>query len=337
MIKQNNYRSIRRLFTFIFLFSGIIACSLSPCRVFASGSANPAINTANEELATFDEAENSTLDSAPATGASSLLHPEHYQPSVYFSERQNRSVTSSGVWFRVIPFAVLIVLALVTTRWFGRRRRKDIVAGNCEAFDNIPLIIIGTFLIISMTSGLSYAQRGGFPGQGGFQGPGGFGQSGISISTKEGVASLLGDGEIYQKEIELTASAKKTLKEKLSWEPQESSIKVYYSKTKDGAVEAYAFVLSEILEKCGTTHKYCIKVSSKGQVEGVKILELNCHHAFGINSDIFLNQFKSMNTTNADTVRIDGVTRATLSANLTYWVVRRAMVLFDVMKVAPNA
>ena len=39
-----------------------------------------------------------------------------------------------------------------------------------------------------------------------------------------------------------------------------------------------------------------------------------------------------MNTTNADTVRIDAVTRTTLSANLTYWVVRRAVVLFDLAK-----
>ena len=194
-------------------------------------------------------------------------------------------------------------------------------------------IFSGIFLIILIVAGVSYAQRGGFPGQGGFQGRGGFpGQGGISISTKDGVASLLGEGEIYQKEIELTADIKRVLKEKVWWEPQESSIKVYYNKSQDGVVEAYAFVFSEILERCGGTHKYCIKVSSKGQVEGVKILELNCHHAFGINSESFLNQFKSMNTANADTVRIDGVTRTTLSANLTYWVVRRTMVLFDLVK-----
>jgi len=195
------------------------------------------------------------------------------------------------------------------------------------------LTLSGVFLIISITAGVSHAQRGGFPGQRDFQGRGGFsGQGGISISTKDGVASFLGEGEIYQKEIELTTDIKKMLKEKVWWEPQESSIKVYYSKTQNGAVDAYVFVFSEILQRCGGTHKYCIKVSSKGQVEGVKFLELNCHHSFGINSESFLNQFKSMNTTNADTVRIDAVTRVTLSANLTYWVVRRTMVLFDVLK-----
>jgi hypothetical protein len=193
------------------------------------------------------------------------------------------------------------------------------------------LTLSGIFLIILITAGVSHAQRG-FPGQGGFPGERGFpGQGGISISTKDGVASFLGEGEIYQKEIELTTDLKKVLKEKVWWEPQESSIKVYYSKKQNGSVDAYAFVFSEILQRCGGTHKYCIKVSSKGQVEGVKFLELNCHHSFGINSESFLNQFKSMNTTNADTVRIDAVTRVTLSANLTYWVVRRTMVLFDIM------
>jgi len=193
-------------------------------------------------------------------------------------------------------------------------------------------LLSGIFLVIPITAGVVNAQKG-FPGQGGFQGRGGFqDQGGISISTKDGVASLLGDGEIYQKDIEFTADLKKILKEQVGWEPQDSSVKYYYTKTNEGAVDSYAFVLTEILQRCGGTHKYCIKVSSKGQIEGVKILELNCHHAFGINNESFLNQFKSMNTTNADTVRIDGVTRTTLSANLTYWVVRRTLVLFNIVK-----
>lgn len=190
----------------------------------------------------------------------------------------------------------------------------------------------GVFLVISLTTGVAHAQRG-FPGQGGFQGRGGFqGQGGVSITTKDGVASLLGDGEIYQKEIEFTEDVKNLLKEKVGWEPQDSNIKYYYTRSEDGAVDAYAFVLTEILQRCGGTHKYCIKISSEGQVEGVKILELNCHHSFGINSDSFLNQFKSMDTTNADTVHIDGVTRTTLSSDLTYWVVRRSLVLFNMVK-----
>ena len=38
MIKGNNCESIRRLLVFILVFSGVMACTLSPCRVFASGT-----------------------------------------------------------------------------------------------------------------------------------------------------------------------------------------------------------------------------------------------------------------------------------------------------------
>jgi len=150
-----------------------------------------------------------------------------------------------------------------------------IMNNNFKSIGRLPAIILHClviFLFIAVSAGLSFAQ-GGFPGQGGFQGRGGFGgQGGISISTKDGVAALLGEGEIYQKDIELTTDVKKILKEKVWWEPQDNSIKVYYTKTKDGAVDAYAFVFNETLQRCGGTHKYCIKVSSKGQVEGVKFL-----------------------------------------------------------------
>jgi hypothetical protein len=338
MIKSNNFKSIRRLLTFIFLFSGIMACALSPCRVFASGSTSPAINATEDQIATFDEDAATTLNSESTANVSSLLHAENYQASVYFPDRLSRIVTSYP-WMHIIPFAALVILALATTRFFGRRRQKTILAENRTAFENITAIGIGAFLIISITAGISYAQRSGFPGQDGFQGRGGFGGgSQISISTKDGVASLLGEGETYQKDIALTTDLKKVLKEKLSWEPQDTSIKVYYSKTKAGAIEAYAFVLSDILARCGGTHKYCIKVSSKGQVEGVKILELNCHHSFGLNNEVYLNQFKTMNTENADTAQIDALTRVTLSSQLTHNVVRRALILFEYMnKVKANA
>jgi hypothetical protein len=136
MIKSNKFESIRRLLTFIFLFSAITVCALSPCRVLASGSMNPAINAMGEELATFDEDEKSTSDPEPTANVSSLLHAEHYLPSVYFSERQKRSVTSHA-WMHIIPFVALVLLALATTRFLGRRRQKSsLVAqsaeGTCE-------------------------------------------------------------------------------------------------------------------------------------------------------------------------------------------------------------
>jgi len=136
MFKGNDFESIRRLLTFIFLFSGIMACALSPCRVFASGSTNPAINAAEDKIATFDEDEEATSDSASTANVSSLLYAEHYRPPVYFPERQKRSVTSHP-WMRIIPFAALVILALATTRFFGRRRQKsNLVAQSAEGHVN---------------------------------------------------------------------------------------------------------------------------------------------------------------------------------------------------------
>jgi len=123
MVKGSNFESIRRLLVFIFLFSGVMACALNPGRVFASGSMNPSINAADDEIATFDEEEEAASNSAPAANVSSVLHAEHYQPPVYFPERQKRSVTSHP-WMHIIPFAALVMLAFATARFLGRRRAK---------------------------------------------------------------------------------------------------------------------------------------------------------------------------------------------------------------------
>jgi len=136
MVKVNKLESIMRLFTFIFLFSGIMACVIIPCLVFASESMNPAINAAKEEIATFDEDEEATSDSPSTANVSSLLYAEHYRPPVYFPDRQKRSVTSHP-WMRIIPFAALVILALAMTRFFGRRRQKsNLVSQSAEGHVN---------------------------------------------------------------------------------------------------------------------------------------------------------------------------------------------------------
>jgi hypothetical protein len=179
------------------------------------------------------------------------------------------------------------------------------------------IIPFGIFLIIALSAGLANAQ--------------------INYSVKDAVTSLFGEGrKIYQKEIDLTTEVKQVLEEKLWWEPQESRIKIYYSKAQDGAIDAYAFVISDTLLKCGGVHKYCIKVSSKGQIEGVKILDLTCPYSFPINNERFLSRLKTMNSTNAGSIRIDGVTGATISAKLTVMVARRALLLFELLKEKVN-
>jgi hypothetical protein len=315
MIKDKNSDTIKQIIFFLILFSGVIVCTLSPSGFFASESINPAeeeIATFDEEgstaavhehevLATFDENEEPASGSEATTDVSSLLHAEHYRSPVYFPERQKRFLISQ-TWMRILPFAALALLAFATTRFFKKLGRSEKIG-----------IGAGILLLITIMAGTADAQ--------------------ISYPVKDAVVTFLGEGrEIYQKDFELTTDVKKILKEKLWWEPQEKSIKYYYSKSQDGAVEAYAFVLSDILFGCGGRHKYCIKVSSEGQVEGVKILELTCYHSFSINNDRFLNRFKSLNTSNADKTRIDAVTGATISSNLTAMVVRRALLLFELVK-----
>jgi hypothetical protein len=307
MIKNSNLEVIWRLPTFIFLFLIIMTCTFIPCRAFSSESVGPAINAGKEEIATFDEDEKTASNEEHKANVSTVLHAEHYQQSVYNPERQKRFVTSR-IWMRVLPFVVLVLLALSTTRFFGKRRQKNIPTGNRPAS---TLIGVGIFLAITFAAGAADAQ--------------------ITYSVKDAVTSLLGR-EIYQKDVTLTREIKQALKEKLWWEPQENSIKVYYSKTKEGAIDAYAFVLSDVLLKCGGVHKYCIKVSSAGKVEGVKILELNCPYSFAINNERFLNRLKTLNTANADKTHIDAVTGATTSSKLSVMVVRRALLLSELIK-----
>jgi hypothetical protein len=124
MIKNSNFESIRRLLAFIFLLSAVAVCLFNPYGVVASGSIDLSVNVPKEEIATFDEAEKAALDVEPTEAVSPLLHAEHYRASVYFPERQKRSVTSHE-WMRAIPFIALIMLALAATRLFGRRREKS--------------------------------------------------------------------------------------------------------------------------------------------------------------------------------------------------------------------
>jgi Na+-translocating ferredoxin:NAD+ oxidoreductase RnfG subunit len=243
------------------------------------------------------------------------LHAEHYQPPINSPAGQKRYVTAH-LWMRIIPFAMLIVLAFATTPFFGKRRLKAILTGINKTSEKI-VIAAGIFLIITTAAGVANAQK--------------------SIPVKDAVVSFLGDAsKIYEKDMQLTSEIKRALKQKLYWEPKESTIKVYYSKTPSGAVAAYAFVLSDTLMQCGGRHKYCVKVSSQGQVEGVKVLELTCYRSFAISNERYLDKFKIMNTTNADKTKIDAITGATISSKLTVMVVRRALALFELLKGSAN-
>jgi Na+-translocating ferredoxin:NAD+ oxidoreductase RnfG subunit len=312
MINGHKLESAGRSLAFILLIPGIMVFILT---AYASESTNPAITAADEKIATFNEDVGAASDSEHAENVSSLLHAKHFQAPIYLPQRQKRFV-ASHTWVHIVPFAVLVMLALATTRFFGKRGRKTTLPGNGAASEKV-IIGVGLFLIIAMTAGVAGAQT--------------------TIPVKDAVVSLLGDAsKIYQKDMELAPDVKRVLKQKLYWEPKESSIKVYYSKEPNGTVEAYAFVLSDTLMQCGGRHKYCVKVSSKGQVQGVKVIELSCYRSFAVSNERFLDKFKSMNTTNADKMHIDAITGATISSKLTVMVVRRALALFELLKGSAN-
>jgi len=321
----------------VFLFFGFPAVFLFPYPGTASSDATAVTGSqSGEERASFDE--DAVAGSETDTNVSPLLHADQYQSAVYSPDRQVRSVVSTP-WIRGLPFAALVILALVVSRVF-KTHRHNRKFGAPAVFEKAAAIVIAVLLIPFTGTGIALAQRS-FGGQGGFQQWGGHGrnefQSQIYATVEDSVSSLLGaDREIYQKTIDITDDVKQMLKSKCGWTPDDSSIKAYYSKTREDAVEAYAFVLTELLPKCGGAHKYCIKVSANGEVGGVQILELNCHHSYGVNSQWFLDQFKGVTAEHLGNTRIDAVTRATLSSDLTKDVVLHALALFEVAEGRTN-
>lgn len=324
MIKKQNTETHRRWLPVIFLFSLAMVCVMNSWQVFGFASTNPKVYAGNEEMATFDQEEEASFDSEPAPGAqqheaspTSLLHTDHYHPPRYFPERVKRSLYSHP-WIQIFPFAVLIVLALATTQWFGKRKRKPVLAKKRAVLGKVAgigaIILLITSISVNVSNALSYS------------------------SVKDAVVSFMGEGrKIYQTNIDISPDIKKKFKKELQWETSSDRIKVFYSKTEDGSPEAYAFVLSDRLPQCGGLHKYCIKISSEGQVEGVKILELTCDRSYCINNKAFLNQFKSFNSTNIDKNKYDAISGATLSTDLTLNVVRRALMLYNILKGHANA
>lgn len=304
---------IRKLSILFLLCLGILMI------VIVSGAITPSSVAADDEIAAFDEEEEAAFDSEPAatvqeSGAAALplMHSDHYHPAAYFPERLKRSVEAHP-WMPIVPFAVLVILALLTTQLLGKRRRKPVLARRRARLEKAASIGIGILIATSATVGISNALT--------------------YSSVKDAVVSFMGEGKkIYQTRIDITPDLKQMFAKELKWEPQESSIKVFYNKNADGDAEAYAFVLSDRLPQCGGLHKYCIKISSKGEIEGVKIIELTCDRSYCINTKSFLNQFKSFNSTNAEQKQYDAISGATYSTDLTYNIVRRALMLYNILK-----
>jgi hypothetical protein len=284
----------------------------------------PDAHATDDEIAVFDQEEEASFDTESPVASHDhaevsplYSHAGHYHPPGYFPERLKRTVNAHP-WMGIVPFVMLVMLSIVTTQFWGKGSHKSLLAVKRAAWGKVSAVISGIVLIIAFSVGISNALT--------------------YSSVKDAVVSFMGEGKkIYQTKIDITPDVKQKLKNELKWEPETSSIKIFYSKSTDGKPDAYAFVLSDRLPQCGGLHKYCIKVSSNGQVEGVKILELTCDRSYSINNKAFLNQFKSFNSANADKKKYDILSGATLSTDLTHNIVRRALMLFELVKGRSNA
>ncbi|MGD9211097.1 MAG: FMN-binding protein [Desulfobacteraceae bacterium] len=310
-------------FFLFFLFICTLSWTLNPFQAVASESIKIlADGTSDENIATFDEEASFDSDSSTTTpelgkSVSNLLHADHYHSPDFFPNRIKRSVDGHP-WIRLLPFTVLVMLAITTIRFSAKRKQKPVMAKSRVGLKKVSSVSSGIILIVLVSVGISNALT--------------------YSSVKDAVVDFMGEGQkIYQTSIEITPDIKQTLKKELEWNPQKDSIKVYYNKTDDGTVDSYAFVLSEKLKLCGGLHKYCVKISAKGEVEGVKILELTCDRSYCINTKAFLNQFKAFNSVNANQKKYDTISGATLSTNLTQNIVRRALYLYNILKESTNA
>ncbi|MGD9223605.1 MAG: FMN-binding protein, partial [Desulfobacteraceae bacterium] len=229
------------------------------------------------------------------------------------SHREKRSL-SRIAWLQVIPF--MLVIAMGTLLSFSRKKakRKRVLTPKTRLSHKIMLVLCTVLLAGLLTAKTSSA---------------------LTINTsKDTVIGFLGKGQkIYQKHIELTPEHMKQFTTRLGWTPDRTKYKAYYSKSDGQSVDAYVFILEDTLKACGGLHKYGIKVSAKGEVTGIKIIELTCDRSYCINNKAFLRQFKSFNSANAkDKAKTyDAMSGATLSTDLTLHIVRRALLLYEII------
>jgi hypothetical protein len=301
-----------------------IAASASGLFLFQAhaGIDSPAaISAPDEELADFSEESEASFDDTDANMTAArlnvsnqdhLFHTSHFHPPQLAGQREKRSLPRIA-WLQAIPF--MLVIAMGTLLSFSRKKakRKSVLTPKTLLSKKVMLVLYGVLLAGLLTAKISSA---------------------LTINTsKDTVIGFLGKGQkIYQKYIELTPDHIKQFTTRLGWTPDRTKYKAYYSKSDNQSVDAYVFILEDKLPACGGIHKYGIKVSAKGEVTGIKIMELTCDRSYCINNKAFLRQFKSFNTANAkDKAKTyDAISGATLSTDLTLHIVRRALLLFEI-------
>jgi hypothetical protein len=121
---------------------------------------------------------------------------------------------------------------------------------------------------------------------------------------------------------------------KKSFKFEGKPLDVFYSKNSSGKAAKFAFVQHGIYEP-NCTHTWIVGVDAKsGKVDGVRVVEMSCPHAYPTKTEGFLGQFKGKGIADASKLKSDitPIAKATGSAVLAIDAVRKSIVAASKLK-----
>ena len=153
------------------------------------------------------------------------------------------------------------------------------------------------------------------------------------------LAMELGRGLAYATEFEPLGQAvaaslgtKKAFKKSFAFEGK--PLDVFYAKDGAGKATKFAFVQKGVYDP-NCTHTWIVGVDAgTGKVNGVRVVEMSCPHAYPTKTESFLGQFKGKGLADAKKLKGDvtPIAKATGSANLAIEAVRKSIVAASKLK-----
>ena len=153
------------------------------------------------------------------------------------------------------------------------------------------------------------------------------------------LAMELGRGVAFATEFEplgkaVAASLGTSKAFKKSFAFERKPLDVFYAKNAAGKASKYAFVQKGIYEP-NCTHTWIVGVdATSGKVDGVRVVEMSCPHAYPTKTESFLGQFKGKSFADAAKLKDDitPIAKATGSSNLAIEAVRKSLVAASKLK-----
>lgn len=153
----------------------------------------------------------------------------------------------------------------------------------------------------------------------------------LAIELSRGIAFAT-EFEPLNQAIALSLGTKKAFKKSFAFEGK--PLDVFYSKDSAGKALKYAFVQKGIYEP-NCTHTWIVGVDAlSGKVDGVRVVEMSCPHAYPTKTESFLGQYKGKGPADAAKLKseITPIAKATGSANLATDAVRKSIVAASKLK-----